>query len=366
MFLNDWFFLSIVAAVALLIAATQNAEAPDYFKFVRLDVDYADRILKEVTARIISLLIPVSLIAALVTVSLISVLFGFIVRNAYLASQSAIVHIIVLVLFWLVIRTAAEVIYQLCAFLAAFNFFTSSRSDFHTVVRPGMGFQRALFQNFGISCFNAVILPFVGPFYTCAHLLVSDLEARLEFLPPAVLGRIVTAYRSIHGFAVSACVRFDAALTWPDRRGSVYSAVFGVPRGEGCRRVAENAAFKYARVFDRLCCIDSLLGFVGLAIETATGFLGWAIGGSIIPEIEKRRVAGAWGFFTAFAMLHTVRLAISGIIDAFFISYVEGKRALLQPDFEGLLDRRYETAITDRAASVNVGNQAASMVVEFC
>jgi hypothetical protein len=329
-----------------------------YCLFVSQGIEYAQMVVKEIMKRTISRHIIISLVLVLIVVSLLSVFFGFIAWNAALAGWSVIVHVLVIILFWAVIRVAGEVTYQLCASFATDNFFTVGRSDFHDSIDAGTALRRAIFQNFGISCFNGVVLPLVGPWYTCAHLPSRDLEARLEFLPAAIRARVLGIYRPIHKAGVRACVALDAFFAWPERRGSVYSAIFGVPRAEGCRRAAENVAFKYARVLDRLCFIDSLLGFVALALETAIGFLSWAIGGAILDRWHARRLAGAWGFFTAFALFHVTRLAVGGLVDAFFVCYVEGRQKLLDPEFEEYLDAQYVAAIAPRSLTGARGAQA--------
>jgi hypothetical protein len=324
-----------------------------YFFFGATSSQYTGVVLAHIQKRFLSWHILASLFVALIVISFLAVFFGYFIWFVLIAQFSGALYAVALVFFWLTVRVFGEVIYQIVSHFAAINCFARGHSDFHGNIEPLNAIRRALFQNFGIACFNGIILPLVGPFYSCAHVTAEDLAVRLEFLPGG-LGKIIARlYGCIHVRAVSTCMELDKRFEWPERRGSVYSAVYGVPRVEGCRRIAENAAMKYARVLDRLCCVDNLLGFAGLGMETVAGFLAWAVAGRLfhaddaseIDDWAVRRIVGALGFFTAFAVLHILRLTVGGLVDTLFVCCVEGWSKLHDPDFTDFLEAQYIGAI---------------------
>jgi hypothetical protein len=335
-----------------------------YYFFTAPEVSFATEILKLICKRFLRSSVVRTLLAAALAASIFSVFYGFLTWFAFIGGWSPLLHFAAFAAAWLTTRLIGEVAYQVCAHHAALAFFASGRSDYRAEAGGWLGLARALGWNFGIACFNGITLPLLGPFYSCAHATVADVAGRVAFLPGGVGRLVLSGYRPVHGVAVRVCGWVDRALAWPDRRGSVYSAVFGVPREEGCRRVAENAAKKYARVFDRKYCIDSLLGFTGIAIEVAVGFLGWAIAGALAVgdavvfagDWKTRRLAAGWAFFTAFAVLHVARMVIAALVDTLFVCFTEARRQLQDPDFEAWLEREYRVATQGEARE---GNQEA-------
>jgi hypothetical protein len=345
---------SIGFAVSILIVAVF------YYFFTVGEIPYATAVLGLVCKRFVKTPVVLALLTGGLAAVAFSLLYGFLTWFVFIRNWSDAFYVAAVVVAWLTARVFGEVAYQVCAHYAAVFFFTSGRSEFREEGRNALAGRRALWQNFGIVCFNGLFLPLFGPFYTCAHTGVSDLAARLKFAPAALL----SVYRPIHAVAVRVCRWADSVFGWPDRRGSIYSAVFGVPRVEGCRRVAENAARKYTRVFDKRCCVDSILGFTGIAIETIAGFLAWAIVGALLLDSgrrfrdgwQTRRLAGGWAFFTAFAVLHVGRMVVAALVDTLFVCFTEGKRHLLDPGFEAWLEGEYRQATR---GSEQEGNQEA-------
>jgi hypothetical protein len=107
------------------------------------------------------------------------------------------------------------------------------------------------------------------------------------------------------------CGAIDRQLGYPGERGAVYSALFGISRAEGCRRVAEMDIRVYADLLSHSCHADALLGFVALIPEISTAVLAWVAAGSIGGgRLVLRRVGAVLGFFVALALLNAVTRAV--------------------------------------------------------
>jgi hypothetical protein len=155
----------------------------------------------------------------------------------------------------------------------------------------------------------------------------------------------------LHSVSVKAAIWLDAKLKWPNQRGLVYCALFGISAPEGCRRVAElDGRFHVNRINDGWVT-NMLIGVGGLCLETTCGFLTWCFAarflkgkGAQSDHIYIKRTAGAFGFFLCFAFVHLCRMFLAGLVDTLFACFVECPGQLQRTDeqFAKQLEAQYE------------------------
>jgi hypothetical protein len=151
------------------------------------------------------------------------------------------------------------------------------------------------------------------------------------------------------------CGAIDRQLGYPGERGAVYSALFGISRAEGCRRVAEMDIRVYADLLSHSCHADALLGFVALILEVSTAVLAWVAAGSIGGgRVVLRRVGAALGFFVAFALLNALRAFIRAVIETLFICFCEVPDAMANyaSSADAALRREYDAAVRRKRALI--------------
>jgi hypothetical protein len=173
----------------------------------------------------------------------------------------------------------------------------------------------------GIASFNGFFLAIFKPFYSLAAFTPDVAQGFLRG-PFNFLGTyLAIVVGPLNNIAVKICSFIDAKFKYPSQRGAVYSSVLGLTREDGCQLAFErDDKWKVSCLFRR-CTVDRLLGICGLGIEVTCGFLAWSIAGS--AHIKMKRLAGAVGFFWAFALLHVLRSVIKALTDTTITLYVE-------------------------------------------
>jgi hypothetical protein len=225
---------------------------------------------------------------------------------------------------WYTIQVFGQVIYQLLAQFVSLKYFTgSSNYPYFAWVF------RACYYNLGISAFNAFFLPLLFPIYAIAKVDPIEVRANTKFLPDKASRLLSNIFHPIHNLAVTICRKLDKSLDYPSQRGAVYSAMFGISRADGCRRVAEIDSKFYADVMNVNCYIDYLLGFVGLVLEITAALTTWVTAGKLVNAeilgltLKLRQIGGGLGFFMVYGFVHILRMAVGSIIDTTFICFFE-------------------------------------------
>jgi hypothetical protein len=279
----------------------------------------------------------------------ISVLAGALVYYAASLNWNGISYVVVLWAFWFLILVVGHVVFEAAAQIVAHVYFTHDSA----VATIGRALPRAFGRNLGVAGFDSLLLPFFQPFYFWAKLDPLDLRARLSALPETVAVVITNVFEVVHTIAVSVCGTLDRELTYPSERGAIYSALFGISRAEGCRRVAELDVKVYADLIGASCFVDQILGFAADVLEIATAIVGWVAAGRIgealdeQPRLELKRVGAALGFFVAFAVLHIVRTFVRAVIETLFVCFYELPEQMAQfsPEVDACLRKEYEDAV---------------------
>jgi hypothetical protein len=204
-----------------------------------------------------------------------------------------------------------------------------------------------IFRNFGTSCFNAIVLPFTRPIHHLARITDRNVEDRLHPFPRPVVVFCMAVFRPICAFCVSLAEIIDKWLIWPSQRATVYAALFGIPREEASRRVAEIDSKFHLQVLNGRCYLDALVAIVALSIAVVVGFLTWAsaqyVCDNVTPDIKidlqdladaaqyslnmtvikLLRIAGGIGFFLAFGFLYAIRMTLRAVVDTTIICFYE-------------------------------------------
>jgi hypothetical protein len=289
--------------------------------------------------------------------SIIISVFGsiFVYYSASLG-WNGIAYVPVIWAFWYLILLAGQIVYQLTAQLVALAYFT------HESVMIGTGsvWKRAFGYNLGISGFNALLLPFFQPFYFWAKLDPLELRFRLRAIPEKLAIVISNIFGVIHDIAVSICSMLDQELMYPNERGVIYSALFGITRSEGCRRVAEIDLRVYADLMSANCYADPLLGFMAEVLEIAMAILGWVVAAKLGDVVEEesllriKRVGAALGFFVTFALLYILRTFVRAVIETLFICFYELPEQMshYSADADAKIRKEYEDAVQRKRAIV--------------
>jgi hypothetical protein len=274
----------------------------------------------------------------------------YVVYYAAALHWSGWVYVPILYFFWYLVHFVGQIVFQIIAQLIGFGYFTQDPHD----LKQGGIWRRALIDNLGISAFNAAIIPCVLPFYWFAKLDPMEVRDRPVKKLPEVIGRILSnLFAPIHNLAIGICVCLDREFSYPFERGAIYSALFGISRAEGTRRVAEIDAKAYLDLLTGSIPIDALLGHIAILLETAGALVGWATGrmvGGGDRHIE--RVGAAVGFFVAFPMLHLFRVIVRASIETLFICFYEfpDQMQTVAADVDELIRRQYEMVVTRRTA----------------
>jgi hypothetical protein len=276
-------------------------------------------------------------------------LHGYIASHAVFSDWHPALFVPVVYTFWALALAVGEVLYQFVAQVVAAKIFCGPRGSEPRRWSYLVMLARALFSNLGVAAFNATVLPFLKPFYSAAQIDPSEVRERLKFCGCG--GSVIAAiYSPFHTIAVPFCECVDHLLSWPCARAAVYSAMFGIPRKDAGRRVAEIDAKFYARVMNVNCYIDYLLGFIGLLLAVACAAAGWSFGKNVGEEQDRDKfewLAAMFGFFAAFAFFNLVRALFAGIVDATFICYFENPEAMvtLSSETEERIRFEYEIGV---------------------
>jgi hypothetical protein len=262
---------------------------------------------------------------------------------------NGIVYVPLLWAFWFLVLLIGHVVYQASSHLVALSYFTHESATADT----GRALVRAVGHSLGISGFNSLLLPFFQPLYFWARLDPLELRARLGCLPETVAIVMANVYAVVHAVAVSLCSTLDQELAYPSERGAIYSAIFGISRAEGCRRIAEIDVRVYADLMGAHCFVDQVIGFVAVVIEIATATVGWVAAGEIgdvldgNARLRLKRVGAAFGFFVAFALLHVVRACVRAIVETLFVCFYELPEQMAQyaPAADINIRKEYEEAV---------------------
>ena len=267
-------------------------------------------------------------ISMLILVNLMAFLWGFSVWLGLLNTWNGAYSAFALLSYWYIISVLGQITYQAAAQLSAYKFFLewTHGVDFKTSDVTGR-----IWQNMGIACVNGILIPLLYPFQSLARLDPVECKAIAEYYVDDNFAKFVVSFiKGLHGIGVSVSSAFDKSLVYPSEEGSVYSAIFGVTRKEGCRRYAEIRSKNFVDVIQYRCSIDYLFGFFMIAIEACAGFTGWNCATKFFDmfsmfDFWKRfqMLGGAAGFFLAFGFFQITKQLIKGITDAIIICFYE-------------------------------------------
>jgi hypothetical protein len=187
--------------------------------------------------------------------------------------------------------------------------------------------------------------------YFLAKLSVTDVVNAVQPISGTVAHAVSRVLYYLHVRSVKLAGVLDRAFQWPSQRGMVYCAIFGISVPQGCRRVAEIDSRFGMNAINAAWHVNSLIGVGGLCLETVGGVLGWAFASTFVrgkgdktQHIHLERIAGAFGFFFSFAIIHIIRMLVAGLVDTLFICFSEDPETLRQddPDFAAKLERQYK------------------------
>ena len=270
------------------------------------------------------------LISMLFVVILIGLMWGFSVFYGILCQWNGFYSAFAVVVYWYCVSVLGQMTYQMGAQLTAYKFFLEgclgveyTRGDI--VAR--------MWQNLGIACVNAFFIPVLYPFHALAKMDPDECQAiARKYCDEEFAAKIVgSVCRVLHRIGLQLATSADSRLGYPSEEGSVYSAMFGVTRLEGCRRFAEIRSKNYVDLMHQRCMIDYLFGFVMLAIEITAAILVWdsstvvgTLYGLILPAVNRsKRLGGAFGFFAVFGCFHIAKQLIKSITDTTIICFYE-------------------------------------------
>jgi hypothetical protein len=288
----------------------------------------------------------VLLVTSLFAVSIHSVFVGYTVYFGASLGWSVLFNVFVLLAYWHTVVVFGQVVYQTVALLFARQYFSGEAVTVNTVLL----LQRAFVLNVGTSSVWAISLTVLAPVYFLARVSPNVLVTPLPIGQTLnhLLMRIVYP---LHSLAVKAAVWLDEKLKWPNQRGLVYCALFGISAPEGCRRVAELDARFHVNRINNGWIPNILIGVGGLCLEITCGFLTWGFAATFLngrgvesDHIHIKRTAGAFGFFLCFAFVHLCRMFLAGLVDTLFACFVECPGQLQRTDeqFAQKLEAQYE------------------------
>ena len=269
-------------------------------------------------------------ISMLFVVILMGLMWGFSVFYGILCQWNGFYSAFAVVVYWYCVSVLGQMTYQMGAQLTAYKFFLEgclgveyTRGDI--VAR--------MWQNLGISCVNAFFIPVLYPVYALAKMNPDECQALArKYCDEEFAANFVGSVCGVlHRLALQLAMSADSTLGYPSEEGSVYSAMFGVTRLEGCRRFAEIRSKNYVDLMHQRCKIDYLLGFVMLVIEITAAILVWdsssvvgTLYGLILPTINRsKRLGGAVGFFAVFGCFQITKQLIKAITDTTIICFYE-------------------------------------------
>jgi hypothetical protein len=231
--------------------------------------------------------------------------------------------------FWVLNLGVGEILYQFIGQVVAARILIGPRGSEPRQWSHLMMLGRAMITNLGVVAFNATVWPLIRGFYVFAQVHPSEVEERCGFCP--TMGCCIGAmYAPFHRISVRICRWLDRVLATPSPRGALYSAMFGIPREAGSRRIAETDAKYFTALMGINCYIDYLVAYIGLLLAVSCASAGWGYGAKF-DEVSAHLWC-AFGGFATFGFCNVVRMLLLGITDATFISYFENPEALLLVD----------------------------------
>jgi hypothetical protein len=309
---------------AAAVPATVVLASIAFFLIYRGRLNFTVLILRFTLWRFFSVPVVTAWYVGLIIVAGISIFVGQTALYCLEMRMHWIIYVFIGAVYWFIVNVVGQIVYHIAAHLVGIAYFGRARQEQWV----GLVWLRGFLYNLGIACFNAAILPFVQPLYWW------------------------TAPRVCHGLrrlAARACTGLDRRLTYPLDRGVIYSALFGVSRAEGTRRVAELDSKVYLRLLNSLCVADQVIGFAALVLELLTSVVVWTVirvaKSKFLGTIEY--VAAGIEFFITFGFLHIRRMVVKALVETILICFFELPERMisLSGEAEERLRKYYDEAI---------------------
>lgn len=253
-----------------------------------------------------------SLFEALIEI-IISIIFSLIFVLVEECNKSYWLYLYVLLSYLWINLTFGYVGYMTGAGLTASWYFLTGTEYFpeHPVWDS---FRRAMSTSFGSASVAGFLLAIVRFF----RALIDSIDSRDSC--------ILCIFKCI-ALCVLNCL--DYLISWMNRFGLIYCAVFGVPFKEGCRRYAELTSKRFVNLIMRSCVIDNSLTYNFLVFVAGAGVIGYFVGWAIFEHDSL------WPMFTCifavifgFSIFEMLEQPMSVISDTIFLCFAENPEKL--------------------------------------
>jgi hypothetical protein len=145
---------------------------------------------------------------------------------------------------------------------------------------------------------------------------------------------------------------FQCFVTWINRYGLIYCAIFGVPYREGCRRWVELSCTRFAEVICSGTCIGIALGYNEVIFVVGTGLLGFGVGFAITGNIAPAgALTLAFALLFAYGVFEILSKPIITMSDTLLLCFMEAP-AQMNSTASELADRFNECYSTELALRV--------------
>ncbi|EAX95972.1 hypothetical protein TVAG_114830 [Trichomonas vaginalis G3] len=261
---------------------------------------------------------PFYIIFILASLTIMSIITVFTLYTAWSVDWNSygFFQFYLIVSFYSIVCVFGNCFYMITSYLSAKLYLTGAQPTQQDLLHAC---RRAFYDNFGVACKLALILPFVEPLHAVARFDPAPMTADYPVSLKQFADLHQTVARTVIKISRQLARIIIKPLGYPNRRALVYSAVYGIEYNEACKRYAEICATRGANLVDEAYKYDAQLAFKQFHLGIALTYILPAIG----PALSFHGLAYARGLFLLFALYFTLRTIMRSYLETVFVMFGE-------------------------------------------
>ena len=273
-------------------------------------------------------------VCQMILTTIISIIFSLIFLLIAEFEYSYFIYIYVIISYMWVSFTSGYVDYLVGAGVAATWYFLAE-TEYMPRYPVLESFKRAMTTSFGSAAAAGALMTAIK----FIRYLVSSCQSNTD---NAILACLLCILQCILG-----CI--EAFISWMNKYGLIYCAIFGVPYTEGCRRYIELSCKKFCDVIMRSSIISIAIAFNLLIFVIGSGILGFAVGYWLYDELISEIYICCFTIVFAMMIFEVISNPIDVIPDTIMICFVEDPSRLMTTAHEmyEIIEKQYKEGLEE-------------------